>query len=233
MNGQLMLLMLVEKLIKAGYKIIQCNTDGVFVFRLRSEEEKFQQICKEWETLTKLTLEEDKFEEFYQFAVNDYLGIKEGYKETKNSKLLKKKGLFIDTVSLGKGMNAMIIPEAINKYLADNIPIQETICNCRDLKKFLTFQKVSRGFSVEYNNNLITHINRYYVSTNGAYLYKCKLDKDGKRSGYINMLSGHGVIIANDLNEIKEFPNDINYKYYISEANKIITRFTHKQLNLF
>lgn len=207
--------------------------DGIFVLRKRSEEEKFQKICKDWEKLTKLTLEEDRFEAFYQFAINDYLAVKEGYKETKDSSLLKKKGLFIDTVTLGKGMNAIIIPEAINKYFADGIPVEETVYNCKDIKKFLTFQKVSKDFSVEYNKKLITHINRYYVSTNGCYLYKCKVNKEGNRYGYINMLKGFGVTIANNLDEIKEFPNNINYRYYIAEAKKIINKFTQKQLSLF
>lgn len=228
-----MLLMLAERLINIGCKVLNANTDGIFVLRSRSEEKMFQQVCREWEKLTKLTLEEDKFEAFYQFAINDYLAIKEGYSKTKNPKLLKKKGLFIDTVSLGKGMNAIIIPEAINKYLADNIPLKETIYNCKDISKFLTFQKVAKTFSVEYNGKLITHINRYYVSTDGYSLYKCKVNTKGERSGYINMLKGYGVTITNNLDEIKEFPNNVNYNYYITEANKIITKLKQKQLSLF
>ena len=118
-NGQLLLLMLAEKLISIGCKIIQANTDGLFVLRKRANEEEFKRVCKEWEELTKLELEEDRFEALYQYAINDYLGVLEGYSENKNKKLLKKKGLFIDEVTLGKGMQPMIIPKAINAYLAD------------------------------------------------------------------------------------------------------------------
>ena len=127
MNGQLMLLMLAERLIEIGCKILQANTDGLFVLRKLADEDKFQKVCKEWEKLTKLGLEEDRFEAFYQYAINDYLAIKEGYKKSKNPEFLKKKGLFIDTISLGKGMKPIIIPEAINKYLSNGIPIEETI----------------------------------------------------------------------------------------------------------
>lgn len=115
-----------------------------------------------------MILEADYFERMYQFAINDYLAIKEGYKDTHNQKLLKKKGLFIDSVKLGKGMDALIIPEAINKYLADEIPVEETIMNCKDLNKFITYQKVSKDYEVEYNGKLIQRINRYYVSTDGS-----------------------------------------------------------------
>ena len=233
MNGQLMLLMLAEKLTQIGCKILQANTDGLFILRRLSDEQKFKKVCKEWESLTKLVLEEDQFEAFYQYAINDYLAIKKGYKETHNPKLLKKKGLFIDEVRLGKGMNAMIIPEAINKCLADGINITDTINNCKDLNKFITYQKVSKTFSVEYASKLITRINRYYVSVAGHALLKCKVAEDGTRTNYISLLSGYGVTIVNNFDEIKEFPQDINYSYYITEASKITSVFQHKQLKLF
>lgn len=232
-NGQLLLLMLAEKLIKIGCKIIQANTDGLFVLRKKKDELKFKEVCKWWEDLTKLELEEDRFERFYQFAINDYLGVLEGYNESKNKKLLKKKGLFIDEVSLGKGMNAMIIPKAINAYFADNIPIQDTIKNSKDINDFITYQKVSKEYKVEYNNKIIQRINRYYVSTNGAYLYKCKIDDKGKRYNFINMLKSSGVSICNNLENYETFPKNINYRYYITEANKIINQMIVKQLNLF
>ena len=233
MNGQLMLLMLAEKLVQIGCKILQANTDGLFILRRLSDEQKFKEVCKEWESLTKLVLEEDQFEAFYQYAINDYLAIKKGYKESHNPKLLKKKGLFIDEVRLGKGMNAMIIPEAINKCLADGINITDTINNCKDLNKFITYQKVSKTFSVEYASKLITRINRYYVSVAGHALLKCKVAEDGTRTNYISLLSGYGVTIVNNFDEIKEFPQDINYSYYITEASKITSVFQHKQLKLF
>lgn len=232
-NGQLMLLMLAEKLVKIGCKLLQSNTDGVFVLRNLSNEDEFQKVIKWWETTTKLGLEEDQFEAFYQFAINDYLAVKKGYSETKNPKLLKKKGLFIDTVSLGKGMKPMIIPEAINKYLADGIPIDKTIKECKDLNKFLTYQKVNKAYSVEYNDQLIPRINRYYIATNGYNLFKCKVDNEGKRTNYISLLQGYGVIIANKLDDFTEFPKNINYQYYISEASKIVNTFKYKQLSLF
>lgn len=229
MNGQLMLLMLAERLIEIGCKILQANTDGLFVLRKLSDADKFQQVCKEWEKQTKLILEEDRFEAFYQYAINDYLAIKEGYSKTKDPKCLKKKGLFIDTVSLGKGMKPTIIPEAINKFFSDGIPIAKTIRNCKDLNKFITYQKVNKKFKVEYNNKFIPRINRYYIATSGYNLFKV----DPETNKYISLLSGVGVIIVNDFDNIKEFPKNINYQYYISEANKIISPFRYKQLTLF
>ena len=231
-NGQLLLLMLAEKLISIGCQIIQANTDGLFVLRKKKDEQKFKDVCKWWENLTRLELEEDRFERFYQFAINDYLGVLEGYKDSKNPKLLKKKGLFIDSVTLGKGMQPMIIPKAINANLADNIPVEETIRNCKDINEFITYQKVDKKFTVQYMDKFITHINRYYVSTNGGYLYKCEVE-DNKIVKFANMLTASGVTICNDITAIKEFPRNINYKYYIKEANKILAKLKVQEQGLF
>lgn len=231
-NGQLLLLMLAEKLISIGCQIIQANTDGLFVLRKKKDEQKFKDVCKWWENLTRLELEEDRFERFYQFAINDYLGVIEGYKDSKNPKLLKKKGLFIDSVTLGKGMQPMIIPKAINANLADNIPVEETIRNCKDINEFITYQKVDKKFAVQYMNKFITHINRYYVSTNGGYLYKCEVEGN-KIVKFANMLTASGVTLCNDITAIKEFPKNINYRYYIKEANKILAKLKIQEQGLF
>ena len=223
--------MLAEKLIKAGAKIKQLNTDGVLYIINKSV--NVGAILKQWEEETKLTLETEEYERFYQYAINDYIAIGKGYSKSKDKSLIKQKGLFIDKVSLGKGMQPMIIPKALNLYFSDGIPVEDTIRNCKDLNDFITYQKVDKKFSVEYNNQLISRINRYYVSTNGYYLYKCTVDEKGKRENYCNLLKASGVKIVNNLDEIKEFPKDIKYNYYIAEARKIISLFENKQLTLF
>lgn len=233
LNGQLMLLMLAEAFELSQISVIQANTDGLFVQYKKCQQPIVDQICKAWEKTTKLILEADYFESFYQFAINDYVGVKSGYSETKNSKLIKKKGMFIDEVSLGKGMNATIIPEAINKCLIDGIPVVDTITNCKNIHKFITYQKVSKDYCVEYNGKLIQRINRFYFSNNAPWLYKCKVDINGNRTNYIKLNSQTGVSICNVIDENFEFPNDINYHYYIKEAQKIVDLFKCQQLTLF
>lgn len=234
MNGQLLLLMLTEKLIQAGGKIKQLNTDGVLYLFPKHKQKELNSILKEWEQLTKLELETDEFERFYQFAINDYIGVLKGYSETKNPKLIKQKGMFISEVSLGKGMQAMIIPKALNEYFVNNIPVENTIKSSNNIHDFITYQKVSKEFSVEYAGNLISHINRYYISKLAPYLFKCKVRPSDKlRYGYINMLKGHGIKIVNDLTKITTFPTDIDYDYYIGECKKIINQFECQQLSLF
>ena len=242
-NGQLLLLMLAEKLVEIGCKIIQANTDGLFLICKKNKYEEYQKVCKEWEKLTKLELEEDRFEAMYQYAINDYIAVKEGYHKTKDKKLIKTKGMFITEVLLGKGLSPKIIPEAIINYFVDNIPVEETIKNCKDIRKFLKAEKTGKQWTVEYNDKIQQRINRFYVSNNGYYLWKFKTDSGVKE--YQNMLKGYAVTLHNTFysdeylqwkyaqGETFESIYDINYNYYISQCKKIINEIKPRQLNLF
>ncbi len=232
-NGQLLLLMLAESLSDLGCRIVQANTDGLFVLLKKDIYSKVQEVCKAWEQKTKLTLEEERFEAMYQYAINDYIAVEEGYSSSKDRKLIKEKGMFITKVLLGKGMSAKIIPEAIERYFVDGIPIKDTIYNCKDINKFLTYQKVDKKFSVEYNNNLIQRINRFYASTNGPYLFKCEVDSEGRRSNYTNLLVASGVTILNKFDDKPIEERKINYRYYITECQKIIEELKPRQMSLF
>ena len=230
-NGQLLLLMLAEKLTQIQCRIVQANTDGLFVIVKKNKLQEYQQICKDWEQLTKLTLEEDRFEAMYQYAINDYIAIKEGYSQSKDPKLIKTKGMFITEVKLGKGLTPKIIPEAIIKYFADGIPVKYTIYNCKDIKKFLMSEKTGKQWHVEYLGKEQQRTNRFYASTNGGYLWKWKDDNGSK--AYQNMLTASGVTILNMFDDKPIEERKINYRYYLKEALKIIEELQPRQLNLF
>lgn len=222
LNCQAMLLMLTERLIMLGCRIGQLNTDGALYLAPKNKFDDVMQTCKEWEKETQFQLEHEYFEVFYQYAVNDYIGVYKGYSESHDPKLIKTKGLFIQTPQLGKGMAPQIIAECLIKYFVDNIPVNTTLYGCNDIKKFLTFQKVSRDFNVEYGGKLLTHINRYYMSTNGWKIRKCKVDLDGKRHDYEDMCATSGVTLFNVLKDIDPKDANINYAWYRNEVYKII-----------
>ena len=230
-NGQLLLLMLAEKLTQIGCRIVQANTDGLFIIVKKDRIQEYKQICKDWEQLTKLTLEEDRFEAMYQYAINDYIAIKEGYSQSKDPKLIKTKGMFITEVKLGKGLTPKIIPEAIIKYFADGIPVKDTIYNCTDIKKFLMSEKTGKQWHVEYLGKEQQRTNRFYASTDGGYLWKWK-DNEGIKA-YQNMLTSSGVTILNKFDNKPIEERKINYRYYLKEALKIIEELQPRQLSLF
>ena len=227
-NGQLLLLMLTEQLIKLGCEIIQINTDGVFFKCKKETYPKVQEKFEWWQNLTGLVLEEDRFDAFYQLAINDYFGIYTNKNKGKNG--IKEKGCFITDVVLGKGLTPKIIPKAVIKYFLEGIKPEEYIKSCTDIKDFLMSEKTGKQWTVEYNGVKQQRTNRFYASTNGYFLFKYKIEDGIKK--YQNMLTASGITLLNDLNDLKEDPK-INYNYYITEANKIISQFKCKQLSLF
>lgn len=244
-NGQLLLLMLAEKLTQIGCRIVQANTDGLFVLLKKDAYSKVNSICREWEQLTKLTLEEDRFKVMYQYAINDYFAITEDNK-------VKEKGMFITAVKLGKGLTPKIIPKAVISFFKDGIPVEDTIKNCTDIRDFLMSEKTGKQWHVEYMNEEQQRTNRFYASTNGGYLWKWKDTghKEGEIITYIepyvgerrykasarqyqNMLTASGVTLLNKFDDKPIEERKINYRYYIMEAYKIIRDLKPLQLSLW
>ena len=244
-NGQLLLLMLAEKLTQIGCRIVQANTDGLFVLLKKDAYSKVNSICREWEQLTKLTLEEDRFKAMYQYAINDYFAITEDNK-------VKEKGMFITAVKLGKGLTPKIIPKAVISFFKDRIPVEDTIKNCTDIRDFLMSEKTGKQWHVEYMNEEQQRTNRFYASTNGGYLWKWK--DTGHKEGeiitytepyvgerkykasarqYQNMLTASGVTLLNKFDNKPIEERKINYRYYIMEAYKIIRDLKPLQLSLW
>lgn len=256
-NGQLLLLMLAEKLVELGCRIVQANTDGLFVLLKKSIYDKVNNVCREWEQLTKLTLEEDRFEAMYQYAINDYIAVKEGYTDIRDRFLageqivqkkktgelyksieqiqddyIKQKGMFITKVQLGKGLTPKIIPEAVIKYFVDGISVEDTIKGCKDIKKFLMAEKTGKQWNVEYMKEDIQRTNRFYASTNGGYLWKWKQVGNAEKQ-YQNMLAASGVTLLNKFDDKPIEDRKINYRYYLRECYKIIEDLKPRQLSLF
>jgi hypothetical protein len=244
-NGQLLLLMLAEKLTQLGCRIVQANTDGLFVLLKKDVYSKVNNVCREWEQLTKLTLEEERFKAMYQYAINDYFAITEDDK-------VKEKGMFITTVKLGKGLTPKIVPKAVINFFKNGVSVEETIKGCQDIRDFLMSEKTGKQWHVEYNNKEQQRTNRFYASTNGAYLWKWKPTgyKEGeiveydvpyvgtqrytaKERQYQNMLTASGVTLLNYLDDKPIEERKINYRYYIMEAYKIIRELKPLQMSLW
>lgn len=227
-NGQLILLMLVDRLLELNCKIVQVNTDGVMYIAQKTQREAVQEAVSEVERLTQLTFESDDYEAFYQYAINDYFGVEKGYSQSHDPKLIEKKGMFITDPRLGKGLAPAIIPKAVINYFLTKQPTSEYIKSSKNIEDFLMYQRVDKKFKVLHGDVPIQRINRFYASTNDYSLFK--VDPTGKVA---NMLTKSGVTILNKMNDIPIEGRHLNYQYYISEANKIISEFIYQQLELF
>lgn len=242
-NGQLILLMLVDRLLELGCEIIQVNTDGVVYRAKNSLKEGIQEAISEVEQITQLGFEVDEYEAFYQYAINDYFGVLKGGE-------IEEKGMFITKTKLGKGLAPVVIPKAVINYFVNKIPVTETIEKDRDIRDFLMSQAVDKKFKVVHGDKPVQRINRFYASTNGPYLYKVKKNDnpghhtlinpwgypeeyDVPEESWSNMLTKSGVTILNKFDDLPIEDRKINYRYYISEAKKVIADFTEQQLSLF
>lgn len=227
-NGQLILLMLVDRLLELNCKIVQINTDGVMFIAKKTAKDEIQETVSEVERITQLTFESDNYEVFYQYTVNHYFGVVEGYGQSHNPELIEKRGMFRTEPVLGKGLAPAVIPKAVINYFLTKQPVSEFIRQQTDIHDFLMSQRTDKKFKVRHGDRFVQRINRYYASTNGYSLYK--VDKDGKEE---NMLTKSGVTILNKMDDLPITERHVNYNYYISEANKIIADLSYQQLELF
>ena len=231
-NCQLMILMLIEKFDLLGAKIVQSNTDGILIKIKKSLLPEIEKAKDEWCKLTKLSMSKEEFERFYQYDVNNYIGVKKGFTETKDPELIKKKGFFVDEINLGKGMSPKVIAKSLINYFVYNISPEETLKEDKDIKDYLTYQRVSRDFIVEYNGEKSLHINRFYMSTNGGILIKYKMEKGGKAQA-TRLCATSPVTIYNKFEDKPFEEYKVNYRYYKNEIYKIINELEINQLSLF
>lgn len=171
-NGQLLLCMLVEQLIKVpGLTMVQCNTDGVTYRCPRKYIEHTRSLCRWWEQLTKLELEEALYSRMLIRDVNNYIAEYEGGK-------VKRKGAYEYNRGWHQNHSELIVPKAVFEHLVNGVDLEEFIRNHKDPFDFCSMAKVPRS------NNLVMrwtdlgfdiplpNIIRYYISNDGGSLFK-------------------------------------------------------------
>lgn len=179
-NGQLLLCMLAETLTieLSFYKMLQINTDGMTMVIKKKDLELFRLICKRWESLTKLTLEEAFYSKMIISNVNNYLAVFD-YGG------VKRKGTYEYELELHKNFSMLIVPKALEAYFVHGIDVQTFIYNHTDLYDFFKRTKVNKSdklLSVIYDDkydvvsdNEIQRITRYLVT--GEMIYDKEIKK--------------------------------------------------------
>ena len=239
-NGQLLMSMLVEKLsCIPDSQIYMINTDGLEIKIPRIYKEMYFNICKEWEKITKFTLEYNEYNKISIADVNNYSCI------DTNSKI-KNKGRFeIDKLvgsepAYHKDNSFKIIPIALENYIYRNIPIEDTIRNHTNIYDFCGRQKFTKDshgeiHSIAYRNGIPEHVKnitqkntRYYISTKGNPFIKC-YSKGSTEKIHVGFL----VQEFNNYVEKQISDYNINYSFYINEVNKELNNIKPRQLDLF
>ena len=218
-NGQLLLLDLIEKL-EPYYTLIQSNTDGV-MFKLNSidELEHYQNICDEWCKRTGMTLEHDIIKKVVQKDVNNYLIVMQ------NGKIKSKGGYVKELNNLDNDLP--IVNKAIKEYFINNIPVEKTIHNCDDLKEFQKIIKVSNKYKYALHGDTILKEKtlRVFASRSKKDKGLFKLHSNKNTPDKVANTPIQCFIENGDLNGVK-VPRKLDKSYYITLAEKRICDFT-------
>ena len=226
-NGQLLLCMLAEWLTTiSGLSMVQINTDGLTVRCPRNQVDQLTFICQTWEQFTRLELERADYSRMMIRDVNNYIA------EYDNGKLKRKSAYaYGDDLDWNQNFSSQIVAIAAEQALVHDIPVEETVLSCTDMQLFMKRTKVPRSSRLILENNgvekQLQNITRYVVTNTGGTLIKVmpptpsQLDKNpGAPDRQIRIDAGCLVTPCNDLGLVRRF--DINYDYYIEQANKLV-----------
>jgi len=225
-TGELSLMMLIEAYELEGIHVISANTDGVTIQVNKDKLDKMNEINSWWVTLTNYELERTDYSKIIFSTVNDYLAIKTDGE-------IKKKGDFLTDFELHKNKSARIVPLALEQYYVNNIPIEDTIKNHKNIYDFALRQKASSSFHYEgISNGKTTVYNkliRYYVSKTGEKLLKIKNADCTTNAAAISQVEA-GEWLMTVCNKLyKDHPLDnIHHNYYIEKALRIVNKIAYE-----
>ena len=216
--GQLLILDLVEKL-EPHCKIIQSNTDGVLIkMNSYDDYDLIDDIAYEWEQRTHLNLEFDEYRKVFQKDVNNYIIVDaEGHYKSKGAYVKKLNNLDYDLP---------IINKALVDYMVNNIPVEDTINNCNDLKEFQLVTKISNKnkYILHGEHKIKEKCIRIFAS---KYIDDPGVTKVSERTGKPAKISNspeHCFIYNEEVNDVK-VPNKLDKTWYINLATKRLNDF--------
>lgn len=202
-NGQLILMMLIEMLDMYGLKIIAGNTDGVMV----QGESGFESIVREIESLFDLKFSTERYSNAIIRDVNNYTA-----EYVKG--LLKRKGAF-------GGTEYPVVYRAIESHFLKGIHSVDTITKSRNI---MDFAVVTKTTAPAHKRKLVSptgeiqpaqKVHRYYKSLNGLTLIQ-------------GSTSTKSIALIDKLPDT--FPSDIDFDFYITKALEQISDITNSVL---
>ena len=214
--GQIALFSLCRELHKAGYKVINANTDGVVYLEDPELNDRDEQICKEWEEeFDGYTLETDYFEEWIQRDVNNYIAVEENGKITVKGGDVNK----YQTNKYFSNNSARVIQIALVEHLVSGKAVLTVLNERTDdpllwqyiLKAGSTFEGVQNKEG-EWQNK----VNRVFACVDSPNVPHTKLYKIRRDGGQVNFPDVPELMYIwnDDLRELKNFRSIIDIEYY-------------------
>lgn len=229
-NGQLFLLMLIERLEDAGIHVISANTDGIVTIVPKGLEETADNICHWWEKHLGLELEFTHYSKYVTEGVNSYLTIKTDGKKKFKGRMNPK--MYLEDLS--KGYNSPIVAKAVTEYFINGTPVMEILRNSKSILDFCRTQNVNRKYYIEYTHVVdhkmvveeVQRNTRFYVSLTGGSLMKVEVlgwdENNQPKLKKSSLCAGQRVTVCNLVEDKDISELNINYLYYYNECMAII-----------
>jgi len=252
-NGQLSLCMLYEMImerIPGAVPLLQ-NTDGLETIIPRKYVDEYMKICEEWEEITKLELEHDKYKKIVLADVNNYMAVssykevpEEVYNELKISNPddvfaqnegkfyyagTKTKGMRFEyaNLALHKNKSFLITRKALFNYFVHGIDPEEFINSQTNIFDFCGGVKIKGDW--KFQKEQISNGDYSIEPLQETIRYYIsnnggKIIKVNKSDGRRSQVEAGRWLQSPFIKfEEKKFTEyDINYKYYLDKVNKII-----------
>lgn len=221
-NGQLMTMTLIEELELNGIHVISANTDGIVIKLPRDKFELYKDITNRWNEFNKMGADYEIYDRIVSRDVNNYFDIQ-------NDGAIEYKGAFDPKQylkELKKGYDMPVVAKAVFEYFTNNTPVMDTLRNHTDILDFCKTQNVGKQFDVIYKKVIDGEIRtiksqrhvRFYVSHSGVIIQK----QNRNDNSCSNLAGGKPVVILNSLDDKPIEERNIDYKYYLEEAYKMI-----------
>lgn len=190
-NGQLMLSMLAEQLIKIPtLEILQINTDGLTYNIERNWEHYAVEVCNNWQQLTGLVLEDNNYKSMHIKDVNNYCAIAaDGSVKLKGTYWTPDPLNYHQSISESqppawhKNFSNVVSTRAAVAHMTMGTDIEQFIRMTTNPYDFCCAVKVRRSDKLLWNGLEQQRNTRFYVSTDGAPLLK-QLPAQGTLGAY-------------------------------------------------
>lgn len=173
LTGQLSILLLIEMLEMAGIHVVSANTDGIVIKCPRNAVDLLDRVVAEWERITAYKTEETRYLSLYSRDVNNYIAVKQKFDKVTNKWLeipdgIKSKGAYANpwndpknlAMRLHKNPTTTVCVEAVEALLIKGTPIDHTIRNETDIRKFVTVRSVKGGAVKVWSSTVPEHASK-------------------------------------------------------------------------
>lgn len=227
-GGQLSLCMLAEKLLEIeGLRMIMLNTDGLTYYVPKDRYDNAIQVCRDWEEITKLELEGVDYAMMAIRDVNSYIAM-----STDGD--LKRKGAYeYAGLDWPKNHSSLVIQKAAEHAIVHGGDVEDFILNHDDKMDFMLRAKIPRSSRLvmvddDGEETQTQNICRYYISKEGYKLVKIMPPNPNKPEAGERRIGIDKEWKVTVCNRMADYKGDIDYDYYITEANKLVDPLMNK-----